>query len=223
MTDRHASLRALLALPAAEAAPRLIGCTLARTLPTGERLAGVIVETEAYVGPEDLASHAAGGRRTPRVASMWAKPGTVYVYFTYGMHYCMNISCYREGHSASVLLRALMPTEGVETMRQLRTGTRARKKALRDQDLASGPGKLCQALAVDRSLDGVDILNSPHLALFDRPAGQPEPPVIAGPRIGLGEVGDWKAKPLRFVWADHPFHSRPAPVGGTGGPRNPKR
>lgn len=197
-----------MALPAADLAPRLIACTLVRTLLTGERLAGVIVETEAYAGPEDLASHAAGGRRTARVESMWAGPGTVYVYFTYGMHFCMNISCEREGHPAAVLLRALMPTEGIETMRLLRAGTRQRKKALRDQDLASGPGKLCQALAVDRSLDGVDILNSPHLALFDRVMAHGEPPVVATPRIGLGEVGAWKDKPLRFVWEGHPCRSR---------------
>lgn len=197
----------VLALPATDLAPRLIGCTLVRTLDTGERLAGVIVETEAYVGPEDLASHAAGGRRTARNASMWARPGTVYVYFTYGMHFCMNISCEREGHPAAVLLRALMPTEGIETMLRLRTGEKLRKKPLRDQDLASGPGKLCQALAVDRSLDGVDILNSPHLALFDRQAGE-EPPVVATARIGLGAVGEWKDKPLRFVWDGYRCRSR---------------
>jgi DNA-3-methyladenine glycosylase len=104
-----------------------------------------------------------------------------------------------------------MPTEGIETMRRLRTGEKPRKKALRDQGLASGPGKLCQALAVDRSLDGIDILNSPHLALFDRPAGEPVPPVIATPRVGLGSeavLGAWKHQELRFVWANHPFRSR---------------
>lgn len=198
----------VLSLSAADLAPRLIGCTLVRTLDTGERLAGVIVETEAYVGPEDLASHAAGGRRTTRNESMWAGPGTVYVYFTYGMHFCMNISCEREGHPAAVLLRALMPTEGIETMRRLRTGEKPRKKPLRDQDLASGPGRLCQALRVDRSLDGVDILNSPHLVVLGREAGEAEPPVVVTPRIGLAEVGAWKDKPLRFVWEGHPCRSR---------------
>lgn len=210
----------VLAVPAAELAPRLIGCTLARTLPTGERLAGMIVETEAYVGPEDLASHAAGGRRTARVASMWARPGTAYVYFTYGMHHCMNVSCLREGHSASVLIRALMPTEGQETMRALRTAGRVHKRPLGDRDLASGPGKLCQAMAIDRSLDGTDLLASSHFALFDRAAGGigeaggaggAGPRVVATPRVGLGPetvLGVWKQKDLRFVWADHPFSSR---------------
>jgi DNA-3-methyladenine glycosylase len=194
------------ALAAADLAPRLIGCTLVRTLNTGERLAGVIVETEAYTGPEDLASHAAGGRRTARNDSMWAEPGTAYVYFTYGMHFCFNVSCYRKDHPAAVLVRALMPTEGLEVMRGLRT--KPGGKSVADRDLCRGPGRLCRAMAIDRSLDGVHLLRAPQLALFDREGGQPEPPIVVSPRIGLGEVGMWKAEPLRFAWADHPFRSR---------------
>ena len=198
-------------LPAADLAPRLIGCTLVRTLPTGERLAGVIVETEAYTGPEDLASHAAGGRRTPRNESMWAEPGTAYVYFTYGMHHCVNVSCFRKDHPAAVLIRALEPTEGLETMRRLRT--RPGGAPVVDRDLCRGPGRLCQAMGIDRSLDGV-LMAGPaaqglsQIALLDRPPGREEPPVVASPRVGLGEVGVWKGKPLRFSWADHPFRSR---------------
>lgn len=194
--------------PAERFAPRLIGCQLVRTLPTGERLAGVIVETEAYTGPEDLASHAAGGRRTARNESMWGPPGTAYVYFTYGMHFCFNVSCYSADHPAAVLVRALEPTEGLGTMHALRAGTKLRRQPLRDRDLCAGPGRLCQALAIDRSLDGTDLTASPYLALFDRPGGVAEPPVRVSPRVGLGEVGDWKDKPLRFVWADHPCRSR---------------
>lgn len=195
-----------LALPAADLAPRLIGCTLVRTLPTGERLGGVIVETEAYVGPEDVASHAAGGRRTARNASMWAEPGTAYVYFTYGMHFCFNVSCYRKDHPAAVLVRAVMPTEGLEVMRGLRT--KPGGKPVADRDLCRGPGRLCRAMAIDQSLDGVHLLRDAQLALFNREEGQPEPPVVTTPRIGLGDVGVWKDEPLRFVWADHPFRSR---------------
>lgn len=195
-------------LPAVDLAPRLIGCTLVRTLPTGERLAGVIVETEAYTGPEDLASHAAGGRRTARNERMWAEPGTAYVYFTYGMHFCFNASCFRKDHPAAVLVRAVEPTEGLETMRRLREGGKPRKRALRDRDLCAGPGRLCQAMGIDRALDGEDLLRSSQLAILDRSAGQSEPPIVRTPRIGLGEVGFWKDEPLRFVWADHPFRSR---------------
>lgn len=193
-------------LPAADLAPRLIGCTLVRTLDTGERLAGVIVETEAYTGPEDLASHAAGGRRTARNESMWADPGTAYVYFTYGMHFCFNVSCYRKDHPAAVLVRALMPTEGLEAMGGLRTNRNG--KPVPDRDLCRGPGRLCRALAIDRSLDGVHLAASSQIALLDRLPGQAEPPVMATARIGLGEVGAWKSEPLRFVWANHPFRSR---------------
>lgn len=193
-------------VPAADLAPRLIGCTLLRTLPDGERVGGVIVETEAYTGPEDLASHAAGGRRTARNESMWAEPGTAYVYFTYGMHFCFNVSCYRKDHPAAVLVRAIEPTEGLEVMRRLRTKPDA--KTMPDRDLCRGPGRLCQALAIARSLDGVRLFQGSQLALFDRAAGGAEPPVVTTPRIGLGEVGVWKDEPLRFVWANHPFRSR---------------
>ncbi len=194
---------------AVDLAPRLIGCTLVRTLSTGERLAGMIVETEAYVGPEDLASHAAGGRRTARNESLWAEPGTVYVYFTYGMHFCFNVSCNRKDYPSGVLVRAVMPTDGLETMRRLRT--KPGGKPVPDRDLCRGPGRLCQAMAIDRSLDGVHLLRNPYLALFDRARREPEPPVAATPRIGLGSeaaLGAWKDEPLRFAWADHPFRSR---------------
>lgn len=177
----------------------LLGATLTRTLPTGERLAGVITETEAYVGPEDLASHAVCGRRTARNGSMWAKPGTAYVYFTYGMHHCLNVSCLRADHPAAVLIRAIQPTKGIETMRANRAGSKPRKRPLKDRDLTNGPGKLCQALAVDLTLDGVDLLQSPHLAISG-PFGSVDPNRIAAtPRVGLGDVGSWKDKPLRFV------------------------
>jgi len=199
-------------LPAADLAPRLIGCTLVRTLDTGERLAGIIVETEAYVGPEDLASHAAGGRRTARNESMWAEPGTVYVYFTYGMHHCVNIACFRKGHPAAVLIRAIEPTEGIETMRRLRQ--RPGGKPVPDRDLCRGPGRLCQAMAIDRALDGVNITQSTQVSMLDRPVGGGEPPITRTSRVGLGVVGDWKNRMLRYVWTDHRFSSCSARSGG---------
>ncbi|MEM9373239.1 MAG: DNA-3-methyladenine glycosylase [Planctomycetota bacterium] len=184
---------------AGQAARALLGTTLTRTLPTGERLAGVITETEAYVGPEDLASHAVGGRRTPRSESMWAKPGTAYVYFTYGMHHCLNVSCLRADHPAAVLIRAIRPNEGIDFMRANRAGNKPRKHPLRDRDLTNGPGKLCQALAIDLDLDGIDLLQSPHLAISG-PFGAADPDrITATPRIGLGDVGEWGEAPLRFV------------------------
>lgn len=180
-------------------ASKLLGATLTRTLPTGQRLSGIITETEAYTGPEDLASHAVGGRRTARNESMWAQPGTAYVYFTYGMHHCLNVSCYQADHPAAVLIRAIEPAEGIEIMRANRAGTKPRKHPLKDSDLTNGPGKLCQALAIDLELDGIDLLQSPHLAISGPFGSVGADRIAATPRIGLGDVGAWKDKPLRFV------------------------
>ena len=101
-------------------ARKLLGCVLVRQLESGERLAGMIVEPEAYLGIIDRASHTFGSRRTPRNESMWSKAGTAYVYFTYGMHHCMNIAAGRKGDPVAVLIRALEPIPGLATMRRLR-------------------------------------------------------------------------------------------------------
>jgi DNA-3-methyladenine glycosylase len=204
-------------------ARRLLGCTLVRTLPDGTRLAGTIVETEAYLGVVDTCSHTFGGRRTARVASMWARPGTAYVYFTYGMHFCCNISAGREGDPVAVLLRALAPTEGLDRMREHRAG--ARRTPLAETDLCSGPARLCQALAIDRALDGHDLAGPPAPGVggvggvgglhVERPGGarkfapSADTEVRTGPRVGLGRDDDWARAPLRFALADSPHVSRP--------------
>ena len=108
--------RAFIAVGAARLARRLLGCTLARTMPDGTRRSGRIVETEAYVGVEDEASHARGGRRTPKIESMYAEGGTVYVYFTYGMHHCVNVVSGKIGRPEAVLLRALEPVDGIDAL-----------------------------------------------------------------------------------------------------------
>lgn len=194
--------RAWLARPAEEIARDLLGCRLVRTLDDGTVLSGFITETEAYTGPEDRASHAFGGRRTERNGSMWAEPGTGYVYFTYGMHFCMNISCFRADHPAAVLIRAVAPERGIETMRALRS-SKPRKHPLRDRDLSNGPAKLCQAMGIDLSFDGIDLLQSPHLAICQGVA-VPDDRVECTPRIGIGNAGEWKDKPLRWVTGMHP-------------------
>ncbi|MCR9074446.1 MAG: DNA-3-methyladenine glycosylase [bacterium] len=183
--------------PAADVAKDLIGCVLDRTLDDGTRLAGYISETEAYVGPEDRASHAFGGRRTPRNASMWAPPGTAYVYFTYGMHHCLNVSCLRQDHPAAVLIRAVFPILGLDALRSLRT-KRPRKHPLKDRHLCDGPGKLCQAFAIDLSIDGVNLLHSSQIAIRQGVAID-EGDIQCTPRIGIGSAGDWVGKPLRWV------------------------
>ncbi|MDQ7013040.1 MAG: DNA-3-methyladenine glycosylase [Planctomycetota bacterium] len=207
-------------------ARKLLGCTLVRTLSDGTRLAGTIVETEAYLGIPDTAAHTFGGRRTPRVASMWAAAGTAYVYFTYGMHHCMNISAEAEGIPVAVLLRAVEPTEGLDLIRANRAhpaGTKPRKNPLTDRDLCSGPARLCQAFAIDRTLDGLDLTagvgsgskprRMPRLGALAverrKTAPLADSSIVTGPRVGLSGDDKWTHAPLRFVVAGSPYTSRP--------------
>ena len=190
-------------------AERLLGQRLVRVLPGGRRLAGIIVEVEAYLGPEDRGAHTFGGRRTPRNESMYLPGGHAYVYFTYGMHFCLNVVCGRRDHGTAVLLRALEPVEGLEEM------FRRRPKAKSPCDLCSGPGKLTKALGIDRGLDGENLITSPTLFIeqLRRRRLRAEAMLIT-PRIGLNAdprlAGDWAHRPLRFVLAGHPAASRPA-------------
>ena len=217
-----------LAVDAETCADRLIGATLVRTLPDGARMAGVIVETEAYCGAADRAAHTFGGRRTARNESMYQRAGTAYVYFTYGMHFCMNVVCGEEGEGVAVLVRALEPVEGVDLMRAHRAGKRE-ASSLTERDLCSGPAKLCAALRVDRELNGVDLLD-PGSALTLRVDGRDRDRVREGgilrtARIGIDSAGEpWVSAPLRFVASGSPFVSRR--VGLAGAPRpgiNPGR
>jgi DNA-3-methyladenine glycosylase len=180
-------------------ARRLLGQRLVRLLDDGTRLSGLIVETEAYIGPEDRASHAFGGRRTARNESMYARPGTAYVYFTYGMHYCVNVVCARAGVPEAVLIRALEPEEGLEVMAENRGARRRPARPWSPEDLCSGPGKLCQALAIDRALDGADLVRGESLWV-ERTRQRPLPRSCLGnsPRIGIGFAGPWAARPLRW-------------------------
>jgi DNA-3-methyladenine glycosylase len=158
------------------------------------RLAARIVETEAYE-PHDPASHAYRGR-TARNAVMFGGPGHLYVYFTYGMHHCMNAVTGPAGEGMAVLLRAAEPIEGVTEMR-----ARRGREAMRD--LCSGPAKFCQAFGIDRSFDGADLVHGPDLWIAD---GVPIPKarIVAGPRVGIrvGREFAW-----RFSVANDPFVS----------------
>ncbi|MBU0704436.1 MAG: DNA-3-methyladenine glycosylase [Chloroflexi bacterium] len=180
-------------------ARELLGQRLVRVL-DGRRLSGRIVEVEAYVGDGDRACHASRGR-TRRNATMFGPPGHAYVYFVYGMHHCLNAVTEREGYPAAVLIRALEPLEGIEEMR-VRRGGRP------DVQLTSGPAKLCQALEIDRQLDGADLC-APDATLFledDTPI--PGDAVATGPRIGVR--GDEVAMtiPWRFYVRDNRYVSR---------------
>jgi DNA-3-methyladenine glycosylase len=171
----------------------LLGQRLVRILDDGTRLVGTIVETEAYLGVTDRAAHTWNGRRTARNASMWRDGGHAYVYFTYGMHHCMNVVAQTEGKPTAVLLRALEPTEGLTAMR------RRRGEAWHDTDLCSGPAKLCQALAIGRAQDGIDLVDSETLFIeLARRRSLASSTIAIGPRIGVGYAQEWAEKALRF-------------------------
>jgi len=162
----------------------------------GCRTAGRIVETEAYLGPDDPAAHGFGGRRTRRNASMFGPPGIAYVFFTYGVHWCLNAVTERAGFPAAVLLRALEPLEGVAAMRR-------RRRTARDTALASGPAKLTQALGATGRLDGHALSRAPLRIVEGSPISESE--IETTPRIGLSRAADW---PLRFVIRGSAFASR---------------
>jgi DNA-3-methyladenine glycosylase len=169
----------------------LLGCVLWRRLDDGTRLAARIVETEAYLGANDMASHARRGLRSERNASMYLEGGHAYVYFTYGMHWCLNVVTQEEGLAEAVLLRAAEPVRGIEAMRA------RRPKAKKDTDLMNGPGKICMAMDIDRRLDGTS-LRGDLLWLSARDLDLGDQEIAVTPRIGIDNSGDAAAWPLRF-------------------------
>ncbi|MFP4056513.1 MAG: DNA-3-methyladenine glycosylase [Candidatus Brocadiia bacterium] len=190
--------RAFYHRPALEVARSLIGLTLVRREPHAV-LAGRIVETEAYTGPDDQASHASRGR-TARNAPMFGPPGHAYVYLVYGIHWCLNLVTGPEGLPAAVLLRAIEPREGIERMRARRPAAR------RDVQLTSGPARLCQAMGIDGSLDGADLCLA-DAPLWVEECGEPAGPIVAAPRVGVDYAGQWAARPYRFFERDSPYVS----------------
>jgi DNA-3-methyladenine glycosylase len=182
----------------------LLGQRLVRVLDDGTRLGGVIVETEAYLGVRDRAAHSYGGRRTARVEPMYGPPGTAYVYFTYGMHHCFNVVCGRPGEPVAVLVRALEPTEGLEWMRQHR-GLSATAPTT---SLCRGPARLCEALAIDRQLTGLDLTLDRRLFIEPLRARPMESHrLLNTPRIGVGYAGPWARRRLRWLVRESRFAS----------------
>jgi DNA-3-methyladenine glycosylase len=167
------------------------------------RQVGRIVETEAYMGPEDLAAHSAGGRRTPRTETMFGPPGHAYVYLIYGMYHCLNVVTATKGVPHAVLIRALEPVKNIE----LRT---------------QGPGLVCRALEVDRSHDALDLLGDELYIARSTAAVRPVE-LGAGPRIGVEYGGDWAHKPWRLLDLSSPFISLPLPAAGRGSSRRARR
>jgi DNA-3-methyladenine glycosylase len=182
---------------AVEVAPDLLNKIIVRD----DGRAARIVEVEAYAGGEDPAAHSFRGM-TPRNASMFGPAGHLYVYLSYGMHWCGNVVCGDAGIGMAVLLRAAEPLTGLEHMR------RQRPKAARDRDLASGPGKLCQAFGITRALDGADLVTASQGIAIVSDGTPPPPDPIQGPRIGISKAIDF---PWRWHVRDHAHVSvRPA-------------
>ena len=176
--------------PVLTVARELLGARLVRHL-DGDRLAGTVVETEAYDGTEDLGCHARAGR-TARNASMWGPPGHAYVYFTYGMHWLLNLVTGPADHPAAVLIRALVPEEGVAAMAHRRNGRTG-------PQIADGPAKLCQALDIDRAQDGLDLCTREAQVWVERGAPILDRLVVTSPRVGLNSVPEpWRSIPWRF-------------------------
>ena len=179
-----------------EVAPELLGKVLVHRCPDGIR-AGRIVEVEAYCGPVDPAAHTYRGR-TARNATMFGPPGLLYVYFSYGVHWCANVVCGDEDEGVAVLLRALAPLEGIDEMHEAR-GPAAR----RSRDLCSGPGKLTQAMGIGKEHDGVDLVTDGRLSIVDD--GSAPGDVVQATRVGISVAAD---EPWRWYVSGDPNVSR---------------
>ena len=177
----------------------LLGKLLVVPAKDGRRVSGMIVEVEAYRGPEDRASHAYGGRRTRRTETMYGLGGAAYVYFVYGMYYQFNVVSNVTDIPHAILVRALEPVEGIELMRE-------RRHLHPDHNLTNGPGKLCIALGIDRALDNADLLGD-RVWLEEYRRISPRR-IARGPRIGIDYAEEWIDKPWRFWIRDNPYVSR---------------
>jgi DNA-3-methyladenine glycosylase len=200
--------REFFGLPTLQVARGLLGKRLVR-VDNGLRLAGYIVEAEAYIGEADLGCHAKAGR-TRRTQVMYSAPGHAYVYFTYGMHWMLNFVTEPAGSPAAVLIRAIFPSEGVEQMAARRVGQPT-------EHWTDGPAKLCQAMGIDKQLNGSDACDPQTVLFVEEGVLVPDSSVTTGPRVGLYSVPEpWKSVPWRFIVRAPllfpPFSSRPGEV-----------
>jgi DNA-3-methyladenine glycosylase len=177
----------------------LLGKLLVVPTVNKKRVSGMIVEVEAYRGPEDRASHAFGGRRTKRTETMYKLGGVAYVYFVYGMYYQFNVVSNVGDIPHAILVRALEPVEGIEFMRK-------RRHTHPDHNLTNGPGKLCIAMNINRELDGADLLG--NRVWLEEYAKIPASRISKGQRIGIDYAEDWVDKPWRFWIRDNSYVSR---------------
>jgi DNA-3-methyladenine glycosylase len=175
-------------------ARELLGKRLVVPSASGERVSARFVEVEAYLGAGDRAAHSYGGRRTRRTETMYAAGGTAYVFFVYGMHHQFNVVTGPEGLPHAVLVRAVEPEEGVESMR-------GRRPVSKERELTSGPGKLCRALGIDLSFDGEDLTEGGRVWLEETSVKLKPAQIASGPRIGVDYAAEDALKPWRF-WVE---------------------
>lgn len=183
-----------------EVAKDLLGKILVVPGDSGERVSGKIVETEAYLGAEDKAAHSYNNRRTKRTETMFARGGTVYIFFIYGMYFQFNVVAGEIGSPHAVLVRAVEPLENIEIMRE-------RRGKMADKNLTSGPGKLCIALGIDRRFNNVDLTGN-EIWIEDGEKFSTDTEIACGKRIGIDYAEEYAEKPWRFWIKDNPFVSR---------------
>ena len=181
------------------AARELLGKYLVREY-EGKKIVCKIVETEAYIGPEDKACHAYNNRCTERTKVMFEEGGKAYIYFIYGMYYCLNIVVEREGKPEAVLIRGIEPVENIEEIKNNRS-----IKSKKEQDLTNGPGKLCTALKIDKSLNGYDITQKGELYITE---GEEIEEIITAKRINIDYAEEYKDKHWRFYIKGNKFVSK---------------
>ncbi len=183
--------REFFAQPALQVARQVLGMRLVR-LEDGQRIAGLIVEAEAYRGEEDQGCHCRAGR-TPRTRTLYGPPGHAYVYFTYGMHWMLNFVAEPVDCPAAILIRAILPTEGLDIIA-------ARRKGQPAPLWTNGPGKICQALDIDRRFNNSDLCAPDSQLFVEQAAPVSDASVTVGPRVGLNNVPEpWKSIPWRFL------------------------
>lgn len=175
----------------------LLGRDIVRVLEDGIRLACRITETEAYIGRTDKACHAYGGRRTARTETLFAPPGTAYIYLIYGMYHCLNFVTEGEGEPAAVLIRGAVPIENGDIIAKNRFGCKEKDMtAYQKKNFLNGPGKLCRGLALTRTQNGLD-LTCPAGGLYVLPGAPPDPAQVrTGKRIGI----DYAEEAVDFPW-----------------------
>jgi len=182
-----------------EIARELLGKTLIVPDLKGNRVSGKIVETEAYLGPEDKAAHSHNNLRTKRTEIMFAKGGVAYVFFVYGMYYQFNVVTGKMNVPHAVLIRAVEPVDGIEIMRE-------RRGKMPDKNLTSGPGKLCIALGIDKNTNGLNL--SGEKVWIEDGENIPKSEILASGRIGIDYAEEFVEKPWRFCVKQNPFVSR---------------